>query len=103
MLASRRPWTSFGQSAFLSGTSRPLEHFRPAVDNRFVASAIANALFSTACHFPYALAKGLVAMAGSAAGFTSAGFSVCAAKMTFELGYTIPFINCERFATGCEV
>src|SRR5439155_7000921 len=84
--------------AFWTGTARPFAHRRPGIVRRFADSARANALFSTAIHPPYVLARGFVAVVGSAAGFTSAGFVLWAANMTFELGNKIPLITWRRLA-----
>src|SRR5580704_6503834 len=89
---------NLAQSGLFTGTSTPFEHLRPGSVRRFAASASAKALFSTASHFPNTLAKGSVAMFGSLAQGTSAGLSLCAANITFEAGYKVPFISCERFA-----
>src|SRR5579863_3497746 len=80
------------------GTSRPLEHLRPGIVRRLAASDKARALFSTACHFPYELARRFVAVAGSLAGGTSFGLSPWAAKIIFEAGNKIPLISWARFA-----
>src|SRR5258708_2837963 len=93
---------NFANSGFFSGTSRPFEHFGQEIVRGVAASGIASALFSTASHFPNGPTRGFVAVDGRGSGFTSAGLSLCAAKITFELGNRMPLINWERFAEAAN-